>query len=594
MCGISGIYSSSTTISALAIDGLRAAGQRLTHRGPDEYGEMIQPNFCAVHNRLSIIDIACGKQPMLDAATGNAIVYNGEIYNFVELRRMLQGFGHHFRTDSDTEVLLKCYLQYGNEMCEHLNGMFAFAIYDANANEVLIGRDRFGEKPFYYFQTDDRFCFASELEALTEFDRCPRQRRQAALEQYFIRGTVPGPKTMLEGVFQLMPGHFARISATGLAVKRYYQVPSGLATETLNDEAIEQALSEAIGMRLRADVPVATLLSGGIDSSLITILAQRQKTQPLHTFAFGWAGQETELPWARQIAEKVQTTHHEILLEQAVFNDDIEAMCAAMDMPNSDSATFVGFELSKEIARNGVKVVLSGEGGDELFGGYDWYKNTGGTRQAVKSLLRGRSRISRDYLLNKIVFSSEELQRAFGRDPIADYLSHSVADYPDLGNSVNARIVYDYENFIPWMLMPKVDRMSMAHSIEIRAPLLDHKLIAQWALVPEHLKAANNMTKIRIKQYCLDAGILNQEQLTRKKMGMNLPLTWWLRSNESMFRDTLTSEASVAVELFGREMVEHWFEELAQQTIQGWTITAQKIWACFVLDLWCRRLGTSW
>lgn len=561
----------------------------MIHRGPDEQGAIDLPHFCAAHNRLSIIDLATGQQPMRNPANGNVIVFNGEIYNYIELRNRLKAAGYTFTTTSDTEVLLKCYDHFGEAMFAHLNGMFAFALYDAVRNEVLIARDRFGEKPLYYFRIEDRIYFASELDGLTEFNECPKSLADRGILEYFAMGYVSGPGSILSGVHQLQPGTSIRVNAGGIQHSRYYErAVSG--PQQLSDEEIGQSLTDAVNMRLRADVPVATLLSGGIDSSLITSIAQRSSGQKIHSFAFGWAGEENELPYARLIAERTGTIHHEIHLERQLFSDDIAGVIRFMDMPLADSAAFVVFRLSKSIAEHGVKVVLSGDGGDELFGGYDWYKTKSGMKPLLRRLLRGSHTVAKDYVLSKVTFA-DEMEAVFGAVPFAKLIEERTTEFAKHRNSVNGRIGFDYQYFLPWMLMPKVDRMSMAHAIEVRAPLLDHTLVDQWACLPDSSKVSNGTTKVRIKQYCVANGIFSPDFLARKKTGMNLPLSWWIRTNNEVFRDVVLQSGCVPLELFGKDRVTHWFEDVSKETEVGWTRSAQKIWTAFIFELWNKKLN---
>ncbi len=586
MCGISGIFSASGSIPDAAKAQLRIVAHKQTHRGPDEQGFIERSHFCAAHNRLSIIDLSTGQQPMVDAPTGNIIVFNGEIYNYVELRDELKSFGHSFATSSDTEVLLKSYAQYGIAMLEKLNGMFAFALYDATNKSLFVARDRFGEKPLYFFTTADRIHFASELTSLMGFAECRPEQSDTALLEYFATGYISGPLSLLTGVKQLQPGEAIEVNSRGLRAFTYYERPDGRQNRELSDEEIDTSLAKAIATRLRADVPVAALLSGGVDSSLITLLAQRSSSQPLHTFSFGWRGEDDERPFAREIALRAGTVHHEIELDRSTFTSDILAAIRFMDMPLADSAAFVVYELSKCIAENGVKVVLSGDGGDELFGGYNWYRGTRGAKHQLKRILRGEEELAEDYVVGKFMFDTSDLESAFSRAHVNALVDERTDLFASMGDTVNGRIAYDYRTYLPWMLMPKVDRMSMAHAVEIRAPLLDHTLVDTWSAVSGRRKIDDSTSKIRIKEYCIRKGLLSKEFLSRKKSGMNLPLSWWIRTNEPMFRDTVLKTGNKSVDLFGRAKLEHWFNDVQRDAGSGWSRSAQRIWTCFVYELW--------
>lgn len=586
MCGICGTFSAAEVIPEAARQGLPVATRALAHRGPDASGTLHRPALLAGHTRLAIIDVATGQQPMVDEATGNAIVFNGEIYNYLELRAELRAAGHQFTTESDTEVILKGYAQAGAEFLTRLNGMFALALHDVARRELLLARDRFGEKPLYYFRTGERVSFASELGALRAFPDCPGRLRPEGVLEYYALGFLTGPSSICEGIEQVLPGHYLRVGRHGVSSHRYYAREPGPSRQWPDGEAVEARLAEAIRLRLRADVPVATLLSGGIDSSLITTLAQRATPHPLHSFAFGWAGEDAELPHARAIARHVGTTHHEILLSRDVFREEVRPMVAAMDMPFADSAAFVVHQLTKAIAARGVKVVLSGEGGDELFGGYGWYLGIGGAKRFLKRRLFGPGRGARDYVLSKVNFPVVELHAAFGHAEVDALIERRTAAYRSCGDTVSGRIAFDYQYFLPWMLMPKVDRMSMAHAVEVRAPFLDHHLVDEWARYPDAAKASRTETKIALRRICADRGLLPEEILSRKKMGMNLPLSWWIRTNQSLFRDVVDTSTSMARELFGRERIAQWFARVGEEDTPGWTRSSQQIWSAFVFELW--------
>jgi asparagine synthase (glutamine-hydrolysing) len=568
---------------------LRTASRRLAHRGPDAQSELEVGGFFGLHNRLAIIDIAAGQQPMADHDNGNVVVFNGEIYNYIELRERLRGHGHGFGPISDTEVLLKAYAQFGDEMVHELNGMFAFALYDVAANRLLLARDRFGEKPLYHFTREGIFCFASELGALREVHGCPSDTSDASILEYFLTGAVAGPGSLITGVHQLPPGRTLSI-ASGHAVERtYFALSKRVQLDPPSDDEIGDALTRAIAMRLRADVPVATLLSGGLDSSIITTLAQRVKCTPLQSFAFGWDGEESELPFARQVADRVGTHHHEILLDRRVFERDVDRMTAAMDQPLADSAAFVVYELTKEIASRGVKVVLSGEGGDELFGGYPWYTGVSDTRQRVKRALLGSARGIRDYVRDKSVFDESLASQAFGRDAVERFWTGREAIFAECGDTVQGRIEYDYRYFVPWTLIPKVDRMSMAHAVEVRAPFLDHTLVERWFAISDRHKVAAGTQKALLKAFIRRSGVLEASLLDRRKMGMNLPIAWWIRMNVDLFRETLLDAGSFTAALFGRDAIVGWLADNQTSTTHAWTRTSQMLWSCFVFERWRRQ-----
>jgi asparagine synthase (glutamine-hydrolysing) len=293
------------------------------------------------------------------------------------------------------------------------------------------------------------------------------------------------------------------------------------------------------------------------------------------------------------VARATGTAHHELSLSAEAFVDDIERIVSAMDMPLADSAAVVVYQLSREIARQGIKVVLSGEGGDELFGGYPWYVEDHSLRARLSRSLRTADHRRRDYVEGKFVFDRQELAAVFDAGAVSELLEERVETLRQLGSGLEGKIAFDYRYFLPWALMPKLDRMSMAHSVEIRAPFLAHGLVDEWSSVSEGQKVKGSKTKVRIKEFCLQKGIMSRDLLQRKKAGMNLPISWWIRRHESVFRDVLESDGSPSADLFGRACVASWFGELSKLSGDGWSRPAQKIWSAFVFDLWRKSWTTD-
>lgn len=588
MCGIAGAFALAGPLPERVRMEARRVGASMAHRGPDAFGEAGGENLVLLHNRLSIIDLSSGDQPMEDPETGNRIVFNGEIYNYVELRGTLEGRGVRFRTTSDTEVLLLAYREYGEAVVDHLNGMFAFAIHDPGRERLFLARDRFGEKPLHYFVRDGCFHFASELSALRGFSSCPTALSQEGLLQYFAFGSVSSPETIVEGVEQLPPGYLMTVTSDGVVANAYYRRDPRPARNQIGDEVLQASLSGAVRIRLRADVPVALLLSGGIDSTLIAALARQAVDGDLRTFAFGWAGEPSELPHAREVADRLGTLHHEILLDRDRFVRDVPELIRAMDVPQADSAAVVVFGLSRAIAEQGVRVVLSGEGGDELFGGYPWYRGWDSPRGRVRRRLRGSAGDAHAYVTGRMNTPASELEAGFGVEAVRRLLRSRASDLGDAGSSLDGRIALDYAHFIPSTLMPKVDRMSMAHSVEVRAPFLDPGLVGEWASLSPRDKVRGEQTKVRIRALGERSGLLPSSVLTRPKMGMNLPLSWWVRQNEELFRSALGDAGAMATTVFGPGAISGWFDGLRKDPGGGWSLSAQRIWSAAVLELWSR------
>lgn len=594
MCGVSGVFGPEVGSSkALRAQASRVAAA-MNHRGPDAHGKFRADNAILHHNRLSIIDLESGGQPLHDPDTGAVIIYNGEVYNYIELRRDLEREGIRFRTRSDTEVVLRGYSRYGTGVLGRLNGMFAFAIYDPRDRSLLLARDRFGEKPLYYFTRSGRFYFASELQALRGFEDCPSDISRSGLIEYLAFGQVSAPNSVVEGIAVLPPGCALQAGPEGVVrISRFAELPEVRSAGGITDEEINQGLTDAISIRLRADVPVAVLLSGGLDSSLIATVARRLAHGDLQSFSFGWTDLPSELPYARETASRLGTRHHEVLLDRGHFVRDLPHIIEAMDVPQADSAAVVVYGLSRAIAANGVRVVLTGEGGDELFGGYPWYLGASGAKASARRFLRGRRRAARDYVENRMHIRVEDLAQGFERHEVEDLLDRRAEEIGSTGDSLAGRISFDYRHFIPSTLMPKVDRMSMAHSVEVRAPFLDPNLVERWAVVSDRYKVHRYVRKARLRAFVARSGILPSEILERPKVGMNLPLTWWVRKNEELFRDVLSRSGSVTSSHFGPRVSEGWFSDLRQVTTGEWSLPAQRIWSAGVFELWRAGVQTS-
>jgi len=589
MCGIAGIFSPIHSIHEDYRAELSRTVAALKHRGPDDNNAVFFPNFWGAHSRLAIIDLENGKQPMHDEETGNIIVFNGEIYNYIELRQELIKKGVQFITKSDTEVLLRGYAVMGEKILGQLNGMFAFAIYDKRKNSIFLARDRFGEKPLYYFQGKAGFYFASELSALREFSECPGDISKSGLMSFLANGYIEGGESFLSGVSQLRPGHYLYIDSKGTILDReYYKINWDCeAYYDLSQDEIIESIQESIRLRLRSDVPVACFLSGGVDSTIIATLAQKLSDKPLRTYTFGMASHAGELPIARNTAQALGTDHREIVLDFMFEKNNIMQIIKAMDMPMGDSALIPVFELSKKVAADGIKVVLSGEGGDELFGGYSWYLKPARLKTRIKEFLIGRRNRNAKFLDDKLVFSGDLLSVVFGHEAFSNYFDSRVYQLNKFRNSKNSKIAFDYEHFMAWGLLPKVDRMSMAHSLEVRVPFLDHNLVQSWACTKYENKIYHGKTKHLITKVALDEKIISKEQLSQGKVGLNLPLNKWVKENESLVRDIILDAKSLSTALFGKKNIESWLGQVrASQNYSGWTINSQRLWELFVLDAW--------
>lgn len=563
MCGIVGIASTTPQIQRAW---LAIGRDAMTHRGPDDAGEWWSADgrVGLAQRRLSIIDLSpAGHQPMHDASGALSIVFNGEIYNFADLRDELIAKGHGFQSHSDTEVILAAYREWGTQCLARLNGMFAFALYDARQQTVFFARDRAGEKPLFYHQAGGVLRFGSELKALLADPALPRRIAPEALDCYLAMGYVPGDRCILQGFNKLPPAHALLFDLqTGQAkLWRYWQLPElDAATQGPADEAallddLEALLEDAVRRQMVADVPVGILLSGGVDSSIITAMAVRASSQ-VQTFTIGFPGygklDETE--HARLIARHFGTRHTELMADDATA-DLLPRLARQFDEPMVDSSMIPTFLVS-QLVRQHCTVALGGDGGDELFGGYGHYSRLQWMQQKLGSIprpLRKGIALAAEKLLPVGVkgrnwlqglgvdldnglpliasyFDTTTRRRLLATQPgwrlVAEFVLKSrVPVHPDL---LQRATRMDFANYLAEDILVKVDRASLLNSLEVRAPLLDFRLIEfAFGKVPSHLKATVQDKKILLKR--LTARVLPPEFDRQRKQGFSIPLAEWLK-----------------------------------------------------------------
>jgi asparagine synthase (glutamine-hydrolysing) len=578
MCGLVGV-ASTTPIADLAWLGI--ARDTLIHRGPDDAGAWWSEDgrVGLAHRRLSILDLSpLGHQPMHLPGRGLSIVFNGEIYNFVELRRELEQKGHAFRSRSDTEVLLAAYAEWGTECLSRFNGMFAFALYDPRQQTVFLARDRAGEKPLFYHQAGGMLRFGSELKALLADPDLPRRIAPDALDCYLAMGFVPGDRCILQGFNKLPPAHalFFDLQTGKTKVWRYWQIPEltapleGLMDEGLLLDELESLLEDSVRRQMVADVPVGVLLSGGVDSSLITAMAVRASSQ-VQTFTIGFPGHgkldETE--HARLVARHFGTRHTELMAEPATA-DLLPRLAWQFDEPMADSSMIPTFVVS-QLVRKHCTVALGGDGGDELFGGYGHYSRLHWLQNQLVPVPR--------FVTNQIARAAERfLPIGFGGGNIRTWLmalgkdlqsglpqiatcfdrisrEKLMADY--FGYKFMAESLYseriprhfdiiqratrmDFENYLAEDILVKVDRASMLNSLEVRAPFLDLRLIEfAFGKVPSQKKVTGGSKKILLKR--LTERLLPPEFDRQRKQGFSIPLKDWLKRGpfRALFYDVL-------------------------------------------------------
>jgi len=619
MCGIVGVGG---TVPLQDRNWVAKGLDAMIHRGPDDAGDWWSADgrVGLAHRRLSIIDLSpAGHQPMHDASGSLSIVFNGEIYNFRELRDELIAKGHTFRSKSDTEVILKAYLEWGALCLSRFNGMFAFALYDARQQTVFLARDRAGEKPLFYIHVGGELRFASELKALLADVALPRRIAPESLDCYLGMGYVPGERCLLQSFNKLPPAHALAFDLqTGHAkLWRYWHLPEVSATDRPLDEAalldeLEALLEEAVRLQMVADVPVGVLLSGGVDSSLVTAMAARASSQ-VQTFTIGFPGHgkldETE--YARLIARHFGTRHTELMAEDATA-ELLPQLVRQFDEPIVDSSMIPTYLVS-QLVRQHCTVVLGGDGGDELFGGYEHYSRLQRMRQklgSIPDLLRTGAALSAGKFL-PVGFRGRNWLQCLGADlknglpliaPCFDattrqrllasrsswllvaesiYKNRLPGD-PDL---LQRATRMDFGNYLAEDILVKVDRASMLNSLEVRAPMLDYRLIEYaFGKVPSRLKATQADKKILLKR--LTTRLLPPEFDQRRKQGFSIPLAHWLKGGpfRSLFQNVLRDpECS-----FDSRMVENL---LAGQD-KGRN-NSERLFALVLFELWRREYGVS-
>lgn len=625
MCGIVGAVT--TDVHEIDHAMVRHMCALIRRRGPDDDGFYFGDQVGLGMRRLAIIDVHAGKQPIHNEDRTVWVVFNGEIYNYRELREDLLKRGHRLATSSDTECLVHLYEEYGDELVMHLRGMFAFAIWDDRRKRLLLGRDRLGIKPYYYWQDRGALYFGSELKCLLAVKGIQRRINLRALSDYLTFKYVPGPHTIYEGIEEIPPAHIGVWSQGTFVLRRYWQVkPAGNGNRSVEyyAEGLRHHLEEAVRLHLVSEVPLAAFLSGGVDSSAIVAFMSRAGQGKVKTFTIGFeAGQVgvDERPFARAIAEQYGTDHYEYLYEnpQKQIEGMLPAITQSFDEPFGDSSAIPNYMIS-EAARKFVTVALSGTGGDELFAGYERYRGALAAehyRRVPRRLRRGLldplihrlpeiraaglwvNRVKR-FVEGADLALPQRYQRflaAFDERQKSEILSRDVLETLKRSDKYVTPLAMDRvpqcEDPLEWMLsadmatylpddeLRKTDRLSMWHSLEVRVPFLDHKVVEFAASIPSRYKL-NGMTKKYILLKSLE-GLVPDSILNRRKQGFSIPLDEWLRGPlRDISRDLLSSDAIRRIGLFNPDQMEKILVEHERRIRNNET----KIWTMLMFMLW--------
>jgi asparagine synthase (glutamine-hydrolysing) len=622
MCGIAGIVSLQG--KPVYEQEVRDMCMSITHRGPDDEGYYFGTGVGLGMRRLSIIDVASGRQPVRNEDGTVWVVFNGEIYNFRELRRELEGRGHVFYTHTDTETIVHLYEEYGTRAVNHLRGMFAFALWDERKRRLFIARDRVGIKPLYYTETAGRILFASELKSILQVADVDRELSWSAMSHLFTFLSTPPTEAIVDGVHKLEPGHFlTAMPGRDPVIERYWDLkfePDSGRRVGYFIYRVRELLDESVRLHMESDVPVGAFLSGGIDSSAIVATAAGLSPEPLKTFSIGFNEPDyDEREHARVVAAKFGTDHHELTLGPDGL-EQLEDIAWHLDEPFGDSSAIPTYMVSR-LASKTVKVVLSGDGGDELFAGYDKYLVEGRERartqlpafarrvlgkigRTMPDGMRGRNFLrhmsltgAERYLDACTLFPRDEMRKLFRPDvfellaPYEPWRPKAACMESGNGNWLSALQRLDVKNYLPLDILTKVDRMSMAHSIETRVPLLDHKLVELAATIPPEMNLHNGTTKYVFKQAM--RGILPDGIIDRPKHGFAIPLGYWFRGKLGAYvRDLLLGESARRRGFFNGPYI----EELVAQHERGrnldlqlWTLISFELWARVFLDRGARR-----
>lgn len=623
MCGIYGrLDLTGRHIEQLPADAL--AVRALRHRGPDDEGSWYGRRVFLGMRRLSVIDLSTGHQPIANEDGTIQVVYNGEIYNFADIRRELVAKGHRFTTHTDTEVIVHGYEQWGEAVLDRFNGMFALALWDERTDTLWIARDRLGVKPLYYYLDERRLIFASEIKALLAHPDLPREIDPKGLMNYLAYGHAVAPDTIYRGVRKLLPGHTLRVRGRDVAMTRWWTAKPGAPTTRSEEDCAEELrrlLEDSVRLRLIADVPVGAFLSGGLDSSAVVALMKRHTTAPVKTFSVGFDGGASfnELPDARRVAAHVGSDHHELLVQSKELVGTLQTLVYHFDEPFGDAACFPTYLVSR-LARSEVTVALTGEGGDELFGGYRRYwvarwlrllrTVTGGLAGPMLGASLGR--LPRFRRLKKLieaagvadetsryasllrVFNDEAMRAlvdarlegaAAAYDAVEVYRRHF--GEAEAGGEMSRLMYVDMKTWLADTYLEKVDKTSMAVSLEARVPLLDYRIVELALTMPDRYKVAGGETKRVLRRAVRD--LLPPQTMSKAKHGFAVPTDPWFRGELRSFAyDVLLDPRSRGRGYFKPQEVERlWRDHQAGREVRDghlWVLMNFELWAREYLD----------
>ncbi len=585
MCGIAG---------QLSIDGsppdrrlVRRMASTLALRGPDDEGFYFDDRIGLGHRRLSIIDLDAGSQPIGNEDGSIWVVSNSEIYNFKELRALLIKKGHRFSTKGDTEIIVHLYEEYGENFVEKLVGMFAFALWDKRKKKLLLVRDKFGIKPLYYFLDRHHLLFASEIKGILQYSALEKRLNYSALDDYFSFLYSAEPKTIFDNIHKLSPAHYLVYAGEKMTIRKYWDLNFDYGTvrpEKYYKEGLRRSLTESVKLALRSDVPVGVFLSGGIDSSVVSAVAKRLSNKSLKTFSVAFKEAPfNEAPFSRVVAEALNTNHHELLVTKEDAVRAIQKITAYLDEPFGDASCIPTYCLS-EFARKSVKVVLTGDGSDELLAGYGWHtQNHEGTRSSHYSS-KPISEVFYDEG-GKAKLYSADLRKAVSRFSKLQEPETCGREWRRF-SSLDKKLYTDIKTYLPSDILLKVDRMSMMNSLEARPPYLNDVYVDFVTTLPTKMKYKKGIGKYLLKK--VFERDLPSPVIARKKMGFAIPMNLWLWEDgafRDLVYDVLLDSKTRSRGIFNDRYVAH----LLDQHSKLKQINGYQIWLLFMFELWQRK-----
>lgn len=616
MCGICGIYFFSTSKRVEEVDVTKMTSA-MVHRGPEAEGVFCQNNIGLGHRRLKIIDLEGGIQPMFNDDKSIVVSFNGEIYNFKEIRQKLENKGHKFKTHSDTEVIVRAYQEYGIDCVEYFRGMFGIAIYDKNTNQVFIIRDRLGIKPIYYTVDDEKIVFASEIKPILSVLGSKPDVHIPSIDFYMSVGYVPGEQTLFSKIKKLLPGHYLQIDGKDINSKEYWNLDLNkeLYTGSFENaiEEFDELAKESVKLRMLSDVPLGAFLSGGLDSSAIVSYMSEKSDQPVKTFSVGYKNEPeaSELVYAKQVADYFKTEHTEYILEPLDFFNSLDILLKYSEEPIVESAAIALYQLSMK-AKEDVTVILSGEGGDEILAGYplhqimpkinkiqQWARWLPVRNRFFNSLMNSEKNkkywswinqpINQRYqsISNDVTFNIK--QDMYASPAFLDYHQRTSEYFETLFDKYNhrsdlSRMTYsDIKSWLPDDLLVKADKMTMAASLELRVPFLDHKLVEFSSQLPDHFKIKNKQGKYLLKSAMEKR--LPHNIIYRKKKGFPVPISNWFRTHlYDQVRDILMDSKTLSRGYFSEEYIDN----TLLKHKAGSEDLSRRIFSLVNLELWHR------